>query len=130
MHRRGVDEVELGPVAQHQRDRVAAAQPEPVQPRGEPPHAGVVLRPRQLALPAARAQRDLLAALGHARLERRAQRLAQSSTWAPITTVRSSGRLKYPTGLAALRAIAANSFLRQRAMHGSSVIEIEAREMK
>ena len=38
--------------------------------------------------------------------------------WEPIVTVRRSGRWKYSTGLAALRDIATNRRLRQRAHAG------------
>ena len=46
---------------------------------------------------------------------------AQTSMRAPIVTVRLSGSAKYSTGLAALWAIARNSFLRQVLIPGASV---------
>ena len=56
--------------------------------------------------------------------------LGQNVTWEPMTTVRSSGSRKYVTGLAALRATAMNSLLRQRRMVGASVGTMVIRERK
>src|SRR4051794_22774346 len=47
-----------------------------------------------------------------------------------MTTVRSSGRPKYATGLLELRAMPMNSFLRQRGMPGASVGMIVMRDRK
>ena len=69
MHRGGVEQVELGPVGEHQRHRVAAAQAELVQPGGDLAHALGVLAPGDLDLAALGAQRDLVGTGGRGRLE-------------------------------------------------------------
>ena len=70
----GVDEVELGPVEQHQRDRVAALDPERGEPGRDPLDALGVLAPGDRDRVARVAQRDLVGALGGGELERVAER--------------------------------------------------------
>ena len=54
----------------------------------------------------------------------------QTSTWVPMTTVRSAGSPKYSAGLAALCASVTNSNLRHGSCPGAGVARIEARERK
>jgi len=74
VHRRTVRQRELRTVEHHQRDRVAAAHPQRLQPRRDAPHARGVLAPGQLLRAAGRTQCDLLRALGRGRLKDLAQR--------------------------------------------------------
>jgi hypothetical protein len=76
VHRGGVGEVELGPVGQHQGERVALADPERGEPRGQAAHALGVFAPRVLGLAVLGAQRDVGRALGGGVLEGRADGLA------------------------------------------------------
>ncbi len=70
----GVDEVELGAVEQHQRDAVAALDPEPREPAGERLDPLRVLAPGDGDLVAGIAERDLVRPLGRGGLERVAER--------------------------------------------------------
>ena len=74
MHRGGVDDVELGPVDEHQPDRVAAAHAEAVQAGGERLDALERLGVGQRRAVVGGAQRDLVGALGGGGQERLAQR--------------------------------------------------------
>ena len=100
---------QLGVVGEQPRDEALADEARESREEGETSHAAgsviAVLRPE----PSPPSRAASTATLGH------------SSMWEPIVTVRSSGRPKYSTGLAELREIATNSFLRQRAMPGLSV---------
>ena len=69
VHGGGVEQVELGPVGEHQRHRVAAAEAELVQRAGEAAHALGVLAPGDLDLAALGAQRDRVRVGGRGRLE-------------------------------------------------------------
>ena len=55
--------MELGPVAEHQRERVAALEPEAVEPAGERVHALAQLPPRDREGVFLGADRDLVGAL-------------------------------------------------------------------
>jgi len=69
-HRGGVDDVELGPVDEHERERVAPAQPEVVQERGGGGQALGQLGVGQRDGVVGSAQGDLVGALGGGREER------------------------------------------------------------
>ncbi len=65
-----VDDVELRAIAEHDRERVAAAQPQPMQPAGEVANAPSPLRPGERLLVALRADRDAIAERGTRDLKR------------------------------------------------------------
>ena len=67
-------EVELGPVGQQERDRVAAADAERGEAGGDPAHALGVLGPGQLDRAVGGPQRDLVGVALGGRLERLAHR--------------------------------------------------------
>ena len=79
MHHRGVEEVELGAVGEHEPNRVAAAHAERVKAAGEPPDAFRVLGERDHHAVADRAQRNLIEALRRGQLERLAHRACGQS---------------------------------------------------
>lgn len=74
MERGGVDEIELGAVDQHQRDRVAAADAQRGQPPGDPTHALRVLPVGDRHSITRCAKRDLVRALRRRQLKRLAER--------------------------------------------------------
>ena len=76
VHRRGVHEVELRAVGEHQRERVAAAQPEGVEAGGDVAHAVGVLAPGDLDLAVLGAESDGVRVLPRRRLEHGADRVS------------------------------------------------------
>ena len=86
MHRRGIREMELGPVGEHQGDRVAPADASGCQSGGNRLHPGRVLPPAAGELVAAGADRGPVRVCGSGRLER----LTRS------TPVQSGGPLGVP----------------------------------
>ena len=76
------------------------------------------------------AGRKVVALADRRREDEHARRVHHSSMWALRITVWSSGRPNSATGLAALRAMATKSFLRQGAIPGASVGTIVMRERK
>jgi hypothetical protein len=75
VHRGGVDPVELGPVAQHDRDRVAAAEPEPGEAGGGLLDLLRVLGPGDAEVAALGADGVAIGVLARGRLERPAEGL-------------------------------------------------------
>ncbi len=69
VHRRGIDEVELGPVGEHDPDRVAAPDPKPGQSRGHRLHPLRVLGPGGAELVVLGPERGLRGMLGGRHLE-------------------------------------------------------------
>ena len=76
VHRRGVHEVELRAVGEHQRERVAAAQPEGVEAGGDAAHPVGVLAPGDLGLAVFGAESDAVRVLTRRRLEHGADRVS------------------------------------------------------
>ena len=58
MQRRGVTRIELDPIGQHQRDRVAVSHADRSKSAGDPPHARGVLPPRELGTRVGAAESD------------------------------------------------------------------------
>ena len=86
-----VDDVELGAVGEHDRERVAAPETQPVQPPGEVAHALAPLRPGERLLVAFGADRDAVAEPGAGELERLDDRCGVRRRGAPAVG-RAPGR--------------------------------------
>ena len=99
VQRRGVDEVELGPVGQHDADRVARPDAEAGEAGGEGADALGVLPPGEPDAAVGRGQRDVVRGARDRRLEGLADRLGRGGRQDVARRRRHAARLKLTTGV-------------------------------